>query len=230
MDFYFLDLYQFGVCDDGGQLALWQVGMNSPSATKPFWGMACHNKTAYDFAFLGSSSLLVTSGVSTDSKNVCLWDTLLPFRKCMVHGFSCHEGGVPSVLYCPRNQTIIAGSKKGEVSIFDIRQRKLRHTFQAHESSIRTLCVDPMEEFFVTGSAEGNIKVWSLSVHSLLHYFPGQHTRGNFFRQSGNGVVQLALLPPNNLYSCGADGTMKWRSLNISSNPISARKSSSIHA
>ncbi|XP_041465630.1 LOW QUALITY PROTEIN: dmX-like protein 2 [Lytechinus variegatus] len=221
---------KFGVCDDGGQLALWQVGMNSPAATKPFWSMACHNKTAYDFAFLGSSSLLVTSGVSTDSKNVCLWDTLLPFRKCMVHGFSCHEGGVPSVLYCPRQQTIIAGSKKGEVSIFDIRQRKLRHTFQAHESSIKTLCVDPMEEFFVTGSAEGNIKVWSLSVHSLLHYFPGQHTRGNFFRQSGNGVVQLALLPPNNLYSCGADGTMKWRSLNISSNPTSTRSTSSIHA
>ncbi|XP_071507110.1 dmX-like protein 2 [Diadema antillarum] len=213
---------KFGVADDGGQLSLWQVGMNSPAATKPFWSMACHNKTAYDFAFLGSSSLLVTSGLSTDSKNVCLWDTLLPFRKCMIHGFSCHEGGTPSVLYCPRQQTIIAGSKKGEVSIFDVRQRKLRHTFQAHESSIRSLCVDPMEEFFVTGSAEGNIKVWSLSVHSLLHYFPGQHTRGTFFRQSGNGVVQLAFVPPNNLYSCGADGTMKWRVLDTLSNPPSA--------
>ena len=28
---------QFGVCDDSGVLSLWQVGMNTPAVTKPYW-------------------------------------------------------------------------------------------------------------------------------------------------------------------------------------------------
>ncbi|XP_033633785.1 dmX-like protein 2 isoform X2 [Asterias rubens] len=204
---------KFGVADDSGKLSLWQVGMNSQAVTKPFWSKQCHSKTVYDFNFLGSSSFLATAGLSSDNRNICLWDTLMPTNKAMVHGFTCHEGGCPTLVYCPRQQILITGSKKGEVALYDIRQRKLRHTFQAHDSSIKCITVDPSEEFFVTGSAEGDIKVWCLSIHSLLHFYPGQHPRGNFFRQSGNGVLQLSILPSSHLYSCGADGTMKWRSL-----------------
>ncbi|XP_022097370.1 dmX-like protein 2 isoform X2 [Acanthaster planci] len=204
---------KFGVADDSGKLSLWQVGMNAPTVTKPFWSKLCHNKALYDFSFLGSSSFLATAGLSSESKNLCLWDTLMPMSKAMIHSFTCHEGGCPCLSYCPRQQILITGSKKGDISIYDIRQRKLRHTFQAHDTGIKCLTIDPSEEYFVTGSAEGDIKVWCLSVHSLLHFYPGQHPRGNFFRQSGNGVLQLAILPSSHLYSCGGDGTMKWRSL-----------------
>ncbi|XP_038079441.1 dmX-like protein 2 isoform X2 [Patiria miniata] len=204
---------KFGVADDSGKLSLWQVGMNSPTVTKPFWSKQCHNKALLDFNFLGSSSFLATAGLSSENKNICLWDTLMPMNKSMIHNFTCHDGGCPCLAYCPRQQILITGSKKGDVSIYDIRQRKLRHTFQAHDTGIKCLTVDPSEEYFVTGSAEGDIKVWCLSVHSLLHFYPGQHPRGNFFRQSGNGVLQLSILPSSHLYSCGGDGTMKWRAL-----------------
>ncbi|XP_071965576.1 dmX-like protein 2 isoform X2 [Antedon mediterranea] len=201
---------KFGVCDDSGQLCLWQVGMNSPSVTKPFLTLQCHNKTVSDFTFMGSCSLLATAGLSTENKNVSLWDTLMPKKKACIHGFSCHDGGCPSIAYCPNQQSLITGNKKGEVAIFDIRQRKLRHSFTAHDSGIKCIAVDPNEDFFLTGSAEGNIKVWGLSVHNLRYSLPGQHARNTFFRQTGSGVIQITVMSNSHIYSCGVDGTMKW--------------------
>ena len=48
--------------------------------------LSCHNKTTSDFTFVGCSSLIATAGHSSESKNVCLWDTLLPPRSALVHG------------------------------------------------------------------------------------------------------------------------------------------------
>ena len=63
------------------------------------------------------------------------------------------------MLYAPQHQILISGGKRGEVCIFDVRQRQLRHSFQAHESAVKCMALDPMEKFFVTGSADGDIKV-----------------------------------------------------------------------
>lgn len=78
----------------------------------------------------------------------------------MVTSFACHEHhGASVVLYTPLNQLLITGGKKGEVYIFDMRQRVQRNKFQAHDSAIKCMTLDPSEEFFVTGSADGDIKV-----------------------------------------------------------------------
>lgn len=122
--------------------------------------MQVHSKIASDFTFLGSSSLIITAGQSHDHRNVCMWDTLLPTRKSLVTSFACHEHhGASVVLYTPLNQLLITGGKKGEVYIFDMRQRQQRNKFQAHDSAIKCMTLDPGEEFFVTGSADGDIKV-----------------------------------------------------------------------
>lgn len=78
---------------------------------------------------------------------------------CCIAAFTCHEHGSPALVYAPHHQLLISGGRKGEICIFDIRQRQMRHTFQAHESMIRSLAIDPEEEFFVTGSADGDVKV-----------------------------------------------------------------------
>lgn len=129
-----------------------------------FQSQKCHSKQANDFTFLGSSSLVLTVGESLDHKNVALWDTLLPSKKCLVTNFACHEQhGASSVLYAPLNQLLITGGRKGDVFIFDLRQRTQRNKFQAHESAIKCMTLDPGEEFFVTGSADGDIKVFELA-------------------------------------------------------------------
>ncbi|WAR00296.1 DMXL2-like protein [Mya arenaria] len=152
-----------------GSVRLWEWGHHQPLAqlrpqgsfpkvTKVLFNshgnksLSCHNKTTSDFVFVGSSSLIATAGHSSESRNICIWDTLLP------QPFTCHEHGSPALVYAPHHQLLISGGRKGEICIFDIRQRQMRHTFQAHESSIRSLAIDPEEEYFVTGSADGDIK------------------------------------------------------------------------
>lgn len=76
--------------------------------------------------------------------------------------FSCHEssGGAGQCLaYSSTYQLLISGGKRGDIVIFDLRQRKRLASSQAHESHLKALCLDPLEKFYVSGSAEGNIKV-----------------------------------------------------------------------
>ncbi|XP_033750320.1 dmX-like protein 2 [Pecten maximus] len=202
------------VSDTEGDICLWQVGLGS-NFNKPIMKLKCHNKTTSDFAFVGSSSLIATAGHSSESRNVCLWDTLLPQRSACVHAFTCHEHGCPAVVYAPHHQLLISGGRKGEICIFDIRQRQIRHTFQAHESAIRCLAMDPEEEYFVTGSSEGDIKVWGLDVHQMVVGFPGEHSKNTFFRNMGaaSGVTQVSIGSTHHLFSCGVDGSMKFRAL-----------------
>jgi len=68
------------------------------------------------------------------------------------------------VLYAPQHQVLISGGKKGEICIFDVRQRQLRQTFQAHETNVAITCLaldsgTGAEECFVTGGSDGDIKV-----------------------------------------------------------------------
>jgi WD40 repeat protein len=178
--------------------------------------MQVHSKQACDFTFLGSSSLIVTAGHSTDHKNVSMWDTLLPTKKSLVTSFACHENhGASAIAYAPLNQLLITGGRKGDVNVFDMRQRTQRHKFQAHESAVKCLAIEPGEEYFVTGSADGDIKVWSLNTaqHALMYAFAGEHSRSTLFRNIGMGVSHLYVDATGRLFSCGADGSMKLRQL-----------------
>ncbi|XP_001850447.2 dmX-like protein 2 isoform X2 [Culex quinquefasciatus] len=203
---------KFGIADGDGNLSLWQVGLASQS-NRPFFTYQCHNKGITDFVFLGSCSLVATAGHSSESKNVAIWDTLLPQKKALVSAFTCHDQGASSLAYAPQHQLLISAGKKGDVCIFDVRQRVLRHRFQAHENPIKCLAIDPHEEHFVTGSADGDIKVWGLTVHTLLYSFMGEHARSSFFKHIGQGVTQLQIDQGGRLFSCGADGSMKVRQL-----------------
>ncbi|XP_052281684.1 dmX-like protein 2 isoform X4 [Dreissena polymorpha] len=203
------------VSDTEGSICLWQVG-HGTNFNKPILSLQCHNKTTSDFAFVGSTSLIATAGHSSENRNICVWDTLLPTRSACVQAFTCHEHGSHALVYAPNHQLVISGGTKGEVCIFDIRQRQMRHTFLAHDSMIRCITIDPEEEYFVTGSADGDIKVWGLDIHQQIASFPGEHTRSNtFFRNVGSatGVTQLAIGPKNTLFSCGVDGSMKFRAI-----------------
>ncbi|KAF6025830.1 Rbcn-3A [Bugula neritina] len=74
------------------------------------------------------------------------------------------------------------------------------------------MAMDPCEEFFVTGSAEGDIKVWGLSQHQLIKTYQGEHYKGSMFsRTPSAGVLQLHVTNEGQLFSAGADGTLRVR-------------------
>ncbi|XP_041643935.1 dmX-like protein 1 isoform X1 [Cheilinus undulatus] len=203
---------KFGIVDADGGLSLWQTN-TSGNAPKPYLTLQCHNKTAHDFVFVGSSSLIATAGLSTDNRNVCLWDTLVTPVNCLVHAFYCHESGATVLSMAPRQQLLITGGRKGWISVLELPHRIQRQSFQAHDSPVKALAVDPTEDCFISGSSEGNIKVWSLATQSLLYTFQNEHARQSLFRNLGTGVMQIEVGPANHIFSCGADGTMKMRIL-----------------
>uniref|UniRef100_A0A671UU96 Dmx like 1 n=1 Tax=Sparus aurata TaxID=8175 RepID=A0A671UU96_SPAAU len=203
---------KFGIVDSDGGLSLWQTN-TSGNTPKPYLTLQCHNKTAHDFVFVGSSSLIATAGLSTDNRNVCLWDTLVTPANSLVHTFCCHESGATVLAMAPRQQLLITGGRKGWISILELPHRHQRQSFQAHDSSLKALAVDPTEDCFISGSSEGNIRVWSLATQCPLYTFPSEHARQSLFRNLGTGVMQIEVGPTNHIFSCGADGTMKMRIL-----------------
>ncbi|KAM8961070.1 dmX-like protein 1 isoform 2-T2 [Pelodytes ibericus] len=208
---------KFGIVDADGFLSLYQTNWKYSTAAgcppKPYLTWQCHNKTANDFVFVGSSSLIATAGQSTDNRNICLWDTLVSPANSVIHSFTCHDSGATVISYAPKNQLLISGGRKGFTCLFDLRLKQQRHVFQSHDSSVKAIAVDTTEEYFITGSAEGNIKVWSLSTFTLLHTFINEHARQSLFRNIGTGVMQIEAGPANHIFSCGADGTVKMRIL-----------------
>ncbi|XP_035514140.1 dmX-like protein 1 [Morone saxatilis] len=203
---------KFGIVDADGGLSLWQTN-TSGNAPKPYLTLHCHNKTAHDFVFVGSSSLIATAGLSTDNRNVCLWDTLVTPANSLVHAFCCHESGATVLAMAPRQQLLITGGRKGWISVLELSHKHQRQSFQAHDSPVKALAVDPTEDCFISGSSEGNIKVWSLTTQCPLYTFPNEHARQSLFRNLGTGVMQIEVGPTNHIFSCGADGTMKMRIL-----------------
>ncbi|XP_032873372.1 dmX-like protein 1 isoform X3 [Amblyraja radiata] len=205
---------KFGIVDGDGYLSFWQTNPIALGATpKPYLTWQCHNKTANDFVFVSSSTLIATAGQSSDNRNICLWDTLVPQSNSLIHAFTCHESGATVLAYASKQQLLLSGGRKGFICILDLRQRQLRQTFQAHDSPIKAIAVDPTEEYFITGSAEGNMKIWSLSTLNPIHTFSNEHARQSLFRNIGTGVMQIETGPANHIFSCGADGTMKMRIL-----------------
>ncbi|XP_032281306.1 dmX-like protein 1 isoform X5 [Phoca vitulina] len=215
---------KFGIVDADGYLSLYQTNWKccpvTGSMPKPYLTWQCHNKTANDFVFVSSSSLIATAGLSTDNRNICLWDTLVAPANSLVHAFTCHDSGATVLAYAPKHQLLISGGRKGFTCAFDLRQRQQRQLFQSHDSPVKAIAIDPTEEYFVTGSAEGNIKIWSLSTFNLLHTFINEHARQSIFRNIGTGVMQIETGPANHIFSCGADGTMKMRILPDQFSPL----------
>ena len=104
--------------------------------------------------------MFCTAGHSADGKNVALWDTLMPHKRCLIQGFTFHEAGASSCLYATQHHQLITGGKKGFIGIWDMRhtQRQINF-FKAHDHPIKCLAIDPNEEFIVTGAVDGDIKV-----------------------------------------------------------------------
>uniref|UniRef100_A0A671L0G7 DmX-like protein 1 n=1 Tax=Sinocyclocheilus anshuiensis TaxID=1608454 RepID=A0A671L0G7_9TELE len=207
---------KFGIVDADGALSLWQTS-TSGNAPKPYLTLQCHNKTANDFVFVGSSSLIATAGLSTDNRNVCLWDTLVTPAYSLVHGFSCHESGSTVLALASKQQLLLSGGRKGCISVLDLSLKIQRQSFQAHDSAVKALAVDASESCFMSGSAEGNIKKAILNSKNISTFYcfccTLDQINAGFFRNLGTGVMQIETGPANHVFSCGADGTMKLRLL-----------------
>ncbi|CAH0724979.1 unnamed protein product, partial [Brenthis ino] len=216
---------KFAASDADGNLALWQLHPSSSAqissgsvnqthaSPRPFFTHQCHSKGISDFVFLGSCSLVATAGHSSESKNVAIWDTLMPIKKALVVSWTCHEGGAACVAWAGQAGALVSCGRRGDALVWDLRARAPRHKLHAHHAPIKCVALSPREDYYAIGAADGDIKVFSLATHQLLHTFAGEHARSSFFKHIGQGVTQIHIDGAGRLFSCGADGTMKVRKL-----------------
>ncbi|KAF9354925.1 regulator of (H+)-ATPase in vacuolar membrane [Mortierella sp. AD094] len=158
---------KFGATDAKGDMHLWRFDSNTVGS-KPYLTLNCHDKIARDFSFLGSSSVVATTGTSGDGKNLAIWDTLLPKEKAQTQSYKVHGRGGYSLAFSKRHQLLVSGGRDGEICIFDIRQPKLLHTIQAHEMHVRSLYIDEAGLTLCSGSGEGDMKVKAYGVAQIV--------------------------------------------------------------
>ncbi|KAF9560394.1 regulator of (H+)-ATPase in vacuolar membrane [Mortierella alpina] len=206
---------KFGATDLKGDLHLWRFDSNT-IGSKPFLSLSCHDKTARDFAFLGSSSVIATTGTSGDGKNLAIWDTLLPKEKAQTKAYKVHDrGGGYSLAYSKRHQLLVSGGRNGEICIFDVRQTRLLHTIQAHDMHVRSLYIDDAGLTLCSGSGEGDMKAWNLETFEQLSSFENLQARNRFQLQTFDripvkayGVAQI-MATDDYYYTCGPTGLLR---------------------
>ncbi|KAF9931631.1 regulator of (H+)-ATPase in vacuolar membrane [Linnemannia zychae] len=206
---------KFGATDVKGDMHLWRFDSNVVGS-KPFLTLHSHDKIARDFAFLGSSSVIATTGTSSDGRNLAIWDTLLPSEKARTQSYNVHDrGGGYSLAFAKRHQLLVSGGRNGEICIFDIRQPKLLHKIQAHEMHVRSLYIDEPGHTLCSGAGEGDMKVWNLDTFELLYSYESLQARNRFQLQTFDripvkayGVSQIAATK-DYFYTCGPSGFIR---------------------
>jgi WD40 repeat protein len=110
---------------------------------------------------------------------------------------------------------LITGGKKGEIVLFDIRQRKLFDTIKAHSMNVKSLALDVDEQFVVSGSNEGSVKAWCLPQFQQIGQLDDAHSKQTFLSFKTSGVFTDAVstfgvmevqIADKYLYTCGSDG------------------------
>ena len=159
------DCEWFSSLDQAGFLSLWrfQSGSDMPL---PFSRLQCHSKRGADLCFVDSSVVLATvgqSGGAEDANSLCLWDVLLPPDKALVSSCAAHAEGGRCVVHCASEMSLISGGEKGEMVIFDLRQRRIREKWSGHAFAVQSLVIADNKSFF-SASADASIKLWSMDA------------------------------------------------------------------
>ncbi|KAJ3213069.1 regulator of (H+)-ATPase in vacuolar membrane [Dinochytrium kinnereticum] len=216
---------RFGATDAKGELHIWRFDSRE-QALRPAVGLSCNSNITNDFTFINCSTLLATAGVSTSGNNISLWDTLLPISKSRIKTFSGVESGAYSIVFSPRHNILLSGTKRGDIMVFDIRQQILRKSFHAHGNTVRTLAIDAENDCLISGSAGGDVKIWDLTqfeeteTYDKMHTGPASKGYNELFGQAGKGynelfsgmtsygVMQISF-HSGQIFTCGADGALR---------------------
>ena len=76
--------------------------------------------------------------------------------------------GCRSLLFTPSGNTLLVGSRRGWVYVFDTFTWKQIDSWQAHTDWVIGMAAEPNGQSIYTASASGDVKQWDLASHALL--------------------------------------------------------------
>jgi WD40 repeat protein len=100
-------------------------------------------------------------------------ETELPPGVRLLRTLEGHQGGVRSVAFDPKGETLASGSLDGTVKLWEVRSGKLLRTLEGHQQWIRTVAFDEYGETLATGSGDATVKLWDVRSGNLLRTLEG---------------------------------------------------------
>lgn len=190
----------------------------------PFNRLQCHTKRGGDLCFVDSSVIVASVGLSngSDASSLCLWDALLPPASALVASCAAHKEGGRCVVHCAADQSLISGGDKGEIAIYDLRQRRLRARWRGHSAAIQALALTH-EKLCFSADANGSLELWDiLGVASSFDdedwdkeplgswSEPASSIFAPLVGKAGINALEPASWPAEGLLSGGGGGLKLW--------------------
>jgi hypothetical protein len=191
---------KLGASDIAGNFYLYKFDLQ-PSSSRPQLSLlstVSGSKTS-DFAFLNLGSVVATIGYKP-KPFLSIYDTLLPPSHAVVQ--SDIIGG--SIMrYISRYQQLIISSKKGNLDIYDIRQRKICQTVDTKHEEIRDIVADKGELTISTGGKGGFVKIWDSARFTLRESI-------DVIGKRGRGCITQLEFVENSLFAATSEGVVKF--------------------
>lgn len=191
---------KLGASDKAGNFYLYKFDLQ-PSSSIPQLSLlstVSGSKTS-DFAFLNLGSVVATIG-DKPKPFLSIYDTLLPPSHAVVQ--SDIIGG--SIMrYISRYQQLIISSKKGNLDIYDIRQRKICQTIDTKHEEIRDIVADKAELTISTGGKGGFVKIWDSARFTLRESI-------DVIGKRGRGWITQLEFVENSLFAATSEGVVKF--------------------
>lgn len=165
---------KLAVGDAAGRVSLWAWGGPGPDllSRPPCAVVTCLSRRVADVGFVSSTVLAACAhahgtrdagkdGVPTWSAS--LVDFLLPPSRAVVGGVALPDGSGHCLLPLGARPQVLVGSKRGDLSLWDLRTHRVVHTWAAHAgASVRSLALARGGDVAVSGASDGSLKLWDV--------------------------------------------------------------------
>ena len=179
----------FATCDTNGNVAIWSVEDQYPTAK-----CVGHNFWTWAVTFSPNSQKLASCG---QDQTIRIWDAKTGHCCKILQG---HISIVLDIAFSPCGSFLLSSSNDGSIKLWDIDKGICQQTFVGHKKCVWGVVFDPDGQSFYSGGEDNCIRYWDLKTGECLKVFAG-HTQW---------VMTIALSPDGLLLaSAGMDNTVK---------------------
>jgi katanin p80 WD40 repeat-containing subunit B1 len=106
-----------------------------------------------------------------------------------------HTSPVTCVCFDKKEESILAGSQKATIKLFDLEGARVKRTIAGHRAAVSALDFHTLGHFFASGSADTNVKLWDSRSRACVCTYKGHR----------QGVTVMYFSPDSKWLASGSD-------------------------